>query len=577
MARTSRSLGRRLTVLSTTALLVATAPTQPAGARTAGDVPLSPCYSSDNGSPVLQRLTLDHKRLDTRRHARTLHVTIKARDTGGPGAAGGVTGGRVVLETDEADWVDRPLRRTESGDWIATFNFPRHLYDQRWFLGGWLEDAAGNSSGWGYRDLDRLGVPDAIRVRSGRGEPLRLASLHIGRGRVDTREQAARVHVRATMASSQRVRSLELRAGDGRGHKAVASLRPVSGKPHLLRGSWLVPRFQTTGTWHVKPSMLVTSFPNWEFDLGPSFLRGVPGRKSFRVVSGPDDARSPAVTAYDQGPDHVDVSTSAQDVVSTVGAEDARSGVARVTVTHYLRQDPYGFHTTARLHLNEGTPEDGTWSGAAVLTPCGTTAGQWRTSIGVRDGSGNSTHLGPAELQSRGWPWMTSVTGADHRLGEVFASTQDGATVDVTFAEPVTGIDPSSAYVFEAPEQISDFEWSDPGPPVAGTWACQDAAGAPTDCVTGRVKGATYAVTGSGSWDTLGLNPDHVLSVRDLMGNPFDHAWIEIHDESQRAQPRAPGPSPGDCDVFLRGVSQQGVDGSTRTNIDRCRAVTGTT
>jgi len=575
MSRTSRSLGRRLTVLSKTALLVATAQTPPAGARAPLDVVLSPCYSSDNGSPVLQRLTLDHRRLDTRRHAQTLHVTIKARDTGGPGAAEGMTGGGVGLETDEAEWVARPLRRAKSGDWVATFNFPRHLYDQRWYLSVWLADAAGNTSGYGSGRLSERGFPDAVRVRSGRAEPLRLASLHIDRGRVNTRQHAARVHVRATMASSQRVQRLELRAGDRKGHKAVASLRPVRGKPHLLRGSWLVPRFQTSGTWRVKPSVLVTSFPYREFDLGTSFLRRVPGRKSFRVVSGPDDSRSPAVTAYDQGPDHVDVSTSAQDILSKVGAEDARSGVAGVTVTHYLRQDPYGFHTRTRLHRTAGTSQDGTWSGAAVLTPCGTTAGQWRTSVGVRDGSGNTTHLDPAALQSRGWPWATSVTGADHRLGEVFASTQDRATVDVTFAEPVTGIDPSSAYVFAAPDRVSDFEWSDPGPPVAGTWACQDTAGAPTDCATGSVKRATYAVTGTGSWDTLGLNPDHILSVRDLSGNPFDHAWIEIRDESQRAQPRAAGPSPADCDVFLRGVLRQGVERSTRTNIDRCRAVTG--
>jgi hypothetical protein len=534
------SLARRLTVLTMTVLLAGTA--QTSAATTAPTVPLTPCVSTDNGDPVLRGVALDHRVLDTRDHAHALHVTVRARDTGGPGPAVGLAGGSVGLETDEGAFVSRRLHAGPDGTWKAAFSFPSHVGTTKWFLSASLVDQAGNTTDYSDAELRTLGLPSFVTVRSGPWRSPGFASLRFGRGPVDTRRHDARLPVRAVMTAWVPVGRVSLTASDGHGHHATATLRQVPRRPRVLRGHWLIQRFQTTRSWRVTSGVVTSTSPDFAFLVGAAELLRA-GAHAFRVVSGPDDATAPTLLSFGSTPAQVDVTDSSQGITSTLVATDARSGVARVTLTHFLAQDPFEFRRVTSLHLTSGRGGHGTWTGTDVLEPCDASAGVWKTEIDAWDVSGNHLRLKPGDLDARGWPSLTSVVGADHVLGFPSASTDDRLAVTVRFPEPVTGIDEASVTVFQSPQMINDFEWSEPGPPVAGSWACQDALGDATDCATGTVTIAVFTVSGTGPWDSVELNPDHQLSVRDLDGNPFDHSTVEVVDNSFRDRARTlPGP-----------------------------------
>jgi uncharacterized lipoprotein NlpE involved in copper resistance len=70
-----------------------------------------------------------------------------------------------------------------------------------------------------------------------------------------------------------------------------------------------------------------------------------------------------------------------------------------------------------------------------------------------------------------------------------------------------------------------------------GTWACTDASEAPTNCLTGAVRHASFTPASpfdNGAYYYLQLNPNHTLGLTDLAGNPFDQQWLpfKIHYDS---------------------------------------------
>ncbi len=544
MNRTSTfSLARGAAVLGATALLAAVASpaVSPAAAGApppADPVPLTPCVSTDNGSPVVQRVAVNHRLLDTSRHPETLLVTVHAIDTGGPGAATGIVSGSVSLDTvmtvDSFYGVvamDRPLRHVRGTAWVATFHFPRHAgKEHTWQVGISLKDHAGNTGG-GYDDTTD---PQYVRVRSGRRLDPSFARIRFSHGPYDTHKQAVRVPVTVRMSNRAPVSTLQLRVGDPHRHRhLIAQLRRVPGKPSVFIGHWLIPRFQT-GHWRLTGATVVSSIPEYWFGFGAAGLRHLAGH-GFQTLGARQDTVAPRVVSYDQSPAQVDVTHTDQSITSTVHAVDARAGVTRIRVTHHLTGDPDAFTTSADLHRVAGTAQNGTWTGPTTLTPCHSTPGTWVTVVDAWDASGNHVRLGPRVLARSGWPARVQVTGADHLLPRVVASSDDGLTVAVAFGEPVTGISETSAFFFFAEHMVDDFDYVGDGPPIPGSWACQDATGSTTDCATGAVTTATFTITGGlQEWDTLEFNSNHVLAARDLHGNPFDHTRFGVDRNDRR-------------------------------------------
>jgi len=79
----------------------------------------------------------------------------------------------------------------------------------------------------------------------------------------------------------------------------------------------------------------------------------------------------------------------------------------------------------------------------------------------------------------------------------------------------------------------SAFGSGDPPPSVPGTWSCVTVAGAPVDCVAGPLRSATWTPAGllqAGQDYGVDFNPEHVLEILDLAGNPID-PYLRYEDE----------------------------------------------
>ena len=96
--------------------------------------------------------------------------------------------------------------------------------------------------------------------------------------------------------------------------------------------------------------------------------------------------------------------------------------------------------------------------------------------------------------------------------------------VTYTFNEDVTGISNTSAPVIPG-EGWDRFLPDDPPAAQPGNWSCLSSTGAVVDCGTGRVRTATWTPSqplSPGQWYGANFNPEHVLDVTDLAGNPVD-------------------------------------------------------
>ena len=143
-----------------------------------------------------------------------------------------------------------------------------------------------------------------------------------------------------------------------------------------------------------------------------------------------------------------------------------------------------------------------------MLPRCQTEAGDYTLEIRVRDRAG--------QVRTRSGLGRLSVLAADHQapgwtVSQEFESNRNLA---VAFTEPVTG---------RTLDTLSLRRLSGDPATVPGAWQCRDDAGAPADCTTGPVRGATYVATEpavDGTAYEVVANPEHVLGLTDLAGNP---------------------------------------------------------
>jgi hypothetical protein len=92
----------------------------------------------------------------------------------------------------------------------------------------------------------------------------------------------------------------------------------------------------------------------------------------------------------------------------------------------------------------------------------------------------------------------------------------------VRFSEDVKGIDTTSALVHAGSFNRHSYHYAPTIEP--GTWACLDASEVAVDCAAGPVRSARFTPTSplvAGVDQTVVFNPEHVLLVTDLAGNPF--------------------------------------------------------
>ena len=144
-----------------------------------------------------------------------------------------------------------------------------------------------------------------------------------------------------------------------------------------------------------------------------------------------------------------------------------------------------------------------------------------RVSVFLIDNAGQRRNYSAARLTDEGWTSRVAVIAADHvgpQAWVAFRALPPAGPIPLRFNEDVNGITVTSVLVRQL---IGDV---DSGPPLPGTWACRDAANAPTDCETGRVRVArflpTHELTARREY-TVTLNPEFSLDVTDLAGNPF--------------------------------------------------------
>jgi hypothetical protein len=116
------------------------------------------------------------------------------------------------------------------------------------------------------------------------------------------------------------------------------------------------------------------------------------------------------------------------------------------------------------------------------------------------------------------------------RAGPVVVSgaLQAPSTVEVTFDEDVVGIGPAGAVVVRRSFLAPFLALGQ----VSGDWSCLDAAGTASSCATGPVRTAvftSYQPLAPGNYD-VDINPEHVLDVTDLAGNPFRPGSVFVGD-----------------------------------------------
>ena len=475
---------------------------------------LSPCASSDNGWPELQSISLSPSTLDVRRRAAWLTVTASASDDGGPGPATGVREVEVTL-TGRLGVVQ--LERQHDGSWRGRLQVPpgsrpgaRSVDYVR--LRDWT--GTGNQRYYGAADLRAMGQPidvDVVSRRDRRGP--QLQSLTLSRTSVDLSRSAQTLRVTA-------------RVTDGIAGTDLVGVQTDVGHSELrlrrgtrLDGTWTgklrVPRWsRTDGSPHPVYVYLrdrVGKDRSYYYDeladLGfPSMLTVTSTRK---------DTVDPRLRRATAEPATVDVTTGDAEVAIMLRATDDQSGIG----TAYVWSDP--------MKLTSGTARDGVWRGSVTVDSCWQRSGSIRPQVVVFDRAANRVTTRVS---------ITIVNDKDIRAPGVRsvepARVSPTQPVTLTFGEDVTGI--SSA---AAPVRRTDFGMGfgtgAPPPAQAGTWTCAASSGAVVDCATGAVRTATWTPSQpltQGQTYGVDFNPEHVLDVRDLAGNPLD-PWLRFEDE----------------------------------------------
>ena len=512
-------LRRLLSVVVAGAGLVLVVPQTPAQSY-----PLNRCAPTENGLPVLERVSVT-QRVDVRRTARRVRIAVRAHDTGGPGVRTGLravrvqVGGYGYADLEYAGrrwWVGylRIPRWSRGGPASLTSvqltdraDFPYRGYDDEYlFPQPDVTYFRGGEHRWSQVAGDRT-----FRVRSLRDvRAPRLAALDFRPRRVDTRQRRAVVTVtaRGTDDRSQisRIRATFHRPDvDYYRAPVTVSLRRVPGHPRRFTGRMTIPRNAGTGDWSLL-SVLVIDRARNSISLGAPEIakRGWP--RVLRVVSAPEPARAaPTIVSVTADRTTADVREADQSVTYRLHAVNPVAPLPpdNETVGMSLAQPERSWVRLSTARLVSGDLHEGVWEIVATVDSCVALPGTLTPSVSPEGGA-----TAPP----------VQVLAGDNTT-PVLTAHRSGATLVVDFSEDVNGISTDSLTVLRR----DGLDYA----AVPGSWSC----GTGVDCVAGPVRTATFTPTGTGAV-LIRANPDGRLDITDRAGNPAH----------QSLQPVAPQP-----------------------------------
>ena len=469
---------------------------------------MSSCFSSDNGFPELTALSVAPATVDVRRRDAWLTVTARPVDDGGPGPATGIT----ELGIGFTGELGSPMMRPQpDGTWVGRLRVPRGVKPGEYTIDSVrLRDGSGSSFG-NVRDyyrnqLEGTELAPRVTVVSDvdRRAP-RLRSLHLSATRADVTSAPARIRVRA--------RVVDVGAGTAGvsilsdvGAHGQLRLRSGTARDGIWAGTLTAPKWMTSRSATYLIVVGMTDRPGNERLVYSDELAKRRMPSSLTVTTRRPDRTAPRLETVTLSPSVVDLTGGDQTVTVTVHAVDRPAGVGNTYVI------------THPLHLVAGTRRDGRWRRAVTLDRCAWRTNDARLEVIFFDRANNRVAVRqPLSVVNRTdirAPYP-SVVGPENR----------GPTDPVTyrFSEDVVGISATSAPV-RPTYSGAGFGTGDPPAAVAGNWACASSAGAPVDCAAGPVRAATWAPTEPlkpGQAYGVDFNPEHVLDVLDLSGNPI--------------------------------------------------------
>lgn len=478
--------------------------------------PLSPCAETDNGNPQIHSISFSPASVDVTEAAREVKVRVAATDTGGPGPASGLVEVRLAVAPPAADFVDEDLALAPVGDglWETSFTVPRGAPVGDWQI-RWagLRDAAGNALedteavGYDYLapfhdvTLDVTSMPDAT--------PPEAKKFLLSERVVDNRRQARTIRLRVTAVDEvSGLRDGEAVFSNGTQWETVDLSRIEDDREFVdtLVGVVRLPRGYGAGRW--KAQWLNIRDHAGNTTLHRKTAIGELGRRWFRVLGDPDFER-PRVLSTKVDPSRLDVREEGERTTVRMWLADAGSGIRSATVLM-----PYVGAKEIPLRRVRGTEHRGLWVGRLSFGTCFNP----RPVIGhvrVLDRNLNprtvllDRHLTVKALDNKA-PTM--------RLRNT--TPPPAGPLRIVFSEKVNGIDDETLTVRELTEEQL------PKPPTPGTWTCTDPEGASTPCTTGNVLKALWQPKAplAPARYLVTANPDGVLGLTDLRGNPVSEA-----------------------------------------------------
>lgn len=475
-------------------------------APTAFAAPLNPCVSSDNGKPQIHDISFTPTTVDVTEEPREVRVRVRATDKGGPGDPTGIEEALLRVRAPKGSPAfEETVVLTEAGGtfWEGTLSVPVGAAPGDWTVGGIkLRDGAGN-----YLDdpddegYDFLAPYDDVRLQMTSDPdttPPSATSLRLAKKRVDNRRKSAKQRVRVGVEDDHAVAAVRVIA-QGPRQQVEADLARRSDT--RFAGALKFPKKFDGGKWKVTLIQVTDEVGHvrWIRRKQISDL----GRRTFRVLA-PRDRRAPKVKSAWVLPRSIDVRTDSQRVRVRAWVRDPGTGVREVSANVY---DQW------RLPMKRirGNARKGLWQGSFRLDPCSAFESRSATIV-ARDLAGSYRYRDFDASRVR------RPDNLPPRPTDITYRIDPGGPLKMGFNEIVNGISHTSVTVRRS-------NWPDPlGDPVAGTWACTGIDGEPTSCTTGRVTGATWTPQTPlepGSYRVT-INPDGVLDVTDLAGNPVN-------------------------------------------------------
>lgn len=490
-------------------------------AATSSAAAATSCFSTDNGDPVLKTLAIEPRAVDSRNGAKVVTFTATAEDTGGPGAASGVTDATAYVGLDDRGGWDQKadLAPDGKGALVGTLTvLPQSPAGTR-YVSLTVRDADGNSTSYSAQDLEALGLPATFTTVTDpdTARPA-LKSLRLSTGAVDTRLRSRGVTVTVRATDDKAVAAVDVALFGLRGRTRTAELELVSGSPKdgTWRGRLVVPRWSGSST--AKLAVQVTDAVDRSRWFGPRQLARA-GQPSRLVVVSRTDRVKPTVSIISVTPTSVDVTAAPQTIQVVARARDLDSGVRRVTAQLVGPESPEGqAFVNARLSRASGTSRNGIWTGTVTLGPCAAPAGEWRAIVRAKDAIRRSLAVrsGPLTVVN------ADVSRPTAQLAGDSWQVRPAGPLSVEFGEAVKGVVAANTLVHIGDDQRGRA--GDGPAAIPGSWACKDAAGAVVDCAAGPVRTAAFtpsAPLSPATNHTLVLNPEHHLGLTDLAGNPY--------------------------------------------------------